>query len=162
MSRSRRRGRRMPLLSLVGLALVCVLVGGAGLESTAFSAASAPREATVDVTIDENGVHSLDTAQSVHVNSTEALTNVTNNHAQDVTVTVALRDDSTQKGDLVVNGVTEGNSATFTLRKTEAETVKIRVPDDGTLAGQTVYFHVNASAPGFRVDATGRSSPIEK
>jgi len=161
--RSRRRGGKSSSLPLVvGIVLVCFLVvGGTGIKSTAFSTATTPRAATADVTIDEYGAHSMDTAQSVHVNSTEALVNVTNYLAQDTTVTVSLRDDSTQIGDLVVDGTNQGNTATFTLRESDTETVKITVPDDGSLVGETVYFHVNASATGLSVSAPDRSASVE-
>ncbi|WP_135305469.1 hypothetical protein [Haloarcula amylovorans] len=160
--RSRRRGGKSSSFLLVGIVLVCfLLVGGAGIKSTAFSTATVPREATADVTIDESGAHAIDTAQSVHVNSTEALVNITNHLAQDTTVTVALRDDSTSVGDLIVNGANQGDTATFTLREGNTETVKIKIPNDSALVGQTVYYHANASATGLAVSASNRSAAIK-
>ncbi|MFB6303369.1 MAG: hypothetical protein ABEH78_10985 [Haloferacaceae archaeon] len=166
--RKRRRSRRRRLSTLcallIGLAGVWVVLaagGGGGVASTAFSTATAPRGATADVTIDSSGAHSLDTAQSVHTNSTEALVNVTNRLARDASVTVALRDDSTGTGDLVVDGSKQGDIATFTLSRGGAQTVEIEIPDDSSLVGETVYFHVNATATGLDVRAPDRSAPIE-
>lgn len=159
--RSRRGSPPSPFTLVVGLVLVvCLLVGNAGVESAAFSTATVPREATADVTIDDSGAHSLDTAQSVHVNSTEPLVNVTNRLARDVSVTASLRDDSTHIGDLVVGDTNEGDVATFTLRTDDTRTVEIDVPDDGSLDGETVYFHVNATATGLDVSASDRSAPV--
>lgn len=164
MRRRRSRGRRpsTPWGLVFGLAGVCLLlVGGAGIESTAFDTAATPRGATADVTIDESGVHTLDAAQAVHTNATEPLVNVTNRLTRDVSVTVALRDDSTGTGDLVVEGVRQGDVATFTVRDGDERTVEIDVPDDGSLVGETVYFHVNATATGLDVRAPDRSAPVE-
>ncbi|PSQ16740.1 hypothetical protein BRD00_09960 [Halobacteriales archaeon QS_8_69_26] len=78
-----------------------------------------------------------------------------------MTVTVALRSNSTNLGDLVVDGTNHGNEVTFTLGESGTESVKLSVPDDDSLVGETVYFHVNASASGLDVSATDRSVPVE-
>lgn len=160
--RSRSRGGRSWLTPLVvGLALLLVVGGsGVGFESTAYSSSSTPRAATADVVVDESGVHALDTTQSVHLNSTEPLVNVTNHHTRDVSVTVTLRDDSTHIGDLVLDGSVVGNSTTFRLSATHTQTVELKVPDDSSLDGETVYFHVNASTTAYRVSATDRSAAV--
>jgi hypothetical protein len=136
-------------------------LGGVGLESTAFSTATVPRDAAADVTIDESGTHSLQTAQSASVNSTGALVNVTNRLSRDVSVTVAQRVDSTHVGDLVVAGTAEGDVATFTLPDGQTRTVDIAVRDDDSLVGETVYFDVNATARGLVVSAPDRSVPVD-
>lgn len=161
--RSRRRGTRRTSAGLaVGVALVCLLLaGGAGVASMAADTATVPRPASVDVTVDASGAHSLDTARAVHVNSTERLVDVTNELDRDVSVTVALRDDVTHVGHLVVDGVDEGNSVTVPLAKGATERVKIAVRDDGSLVGDAVYFGVNATAPGLDVSAPDRSAPIQ-
>lgn len=161
-SRSRSRGGRSWATTLVVvIALVCVVgASGVGLESAAYSSSSAPRAATADVVVDESGVHALDTTQSVHLNSTEPLVNVTNHHTRDVSVTVTLRDDSTHLGDLVLDGSETGNSTTFTLSATNTQTVELKVPDDSSLDGETVYFHVNASTTAYSVSATDRSAAV--
>lgn len=165
MTRRRRRsrgGRSWLTPFVVGLVLVVVIgASGVGLKSVAYSSSSTPRATTADVVVDESGVHALDTTQAVHLNSTEALVNVTNHHTREVSVTVSLRDDSTHLGDLVLDGASVGNSATFSLTNTATQTVEIRVPDDGSLDGETVYFHVNASTTSYSVSAPDRSAPVE-
>lgn len=160
--RSRGGGGYLSSLTFVLiLALFAALfVGGAGLESTAFRTGETPRGATADVTIDESGAHALDTTSAVHINATEPLVNVTNHLTQDVTVTVTLADGSTDIGSLVVDGVSEGNVATFTLAAGGTQTVDLAVPDDESLVGRTVYFHVGAQSTGLEVNATDRNAPV--
>lgn len=161
--RHRSRGGRSWLIPFIlGLVLVVVIgTSGVGFKSVAYSSSSAPRTSTADVVVDESGVHALDTTQAVQINSTEALVNVTNHHTREVSVTVSLRDDSTHLGDLVLDGSSVGNSATFSLTNTATQRVEIQVPDDSSLDGETVYFHVNASTTSYSVSATDRSAPVE-
>jgi len=164
---SRRRTRRRgsgpwrALAVLVLLALAGFVAGAGGVDSAAFDSGHVARNTAVDVTIDETGIHALDTARAVHVDSTDPLVNVTNYLGQPVTVTVALRNDSTVIGDLVVGGVDENERASFSLGRDATETVSIRIANDSSLAGETVYFHANATATGLSVSAPDRSVPVE-
>lgn len=159
--RSRGRHGMLRITLLVGILLLGVVyLGGFGVESTAFRTGETHRGATADVSIDESGAHTLDTTQAVHINATEPLVNVTNRLGQDVTVTVTLADGSTDIGALVVDGVSEGDVATFTLIAGATQTVDLDIPDDESLVGRTVYFHVAASATGLDVNATNRSAPV--
>lgn len=161
--RSRRRsGRRSTrvVVALLGAAVVAAFVGGP-LASGATDAGALGRGTGSNVTDDASGAHALDVATAVHVNATDPLVNVTNRLGRTVTVTVELRDDSTDVGDLVVDGTTRGNATSFTLSAGATETVEISIPDDGSLVGRTVYFHANASDPGLDVTATDRNAPVE-
>lgn len=159
--RTRRRGSgpwsTLTVVSL--LVLAGFLIGG--VDSAAFDSGTASRGAAVDVTLDETGVHSLDTAGAVRVDATEPLVNVTNYLGRPVTVTVSLREDSTHVGDLVVDGVDEGDETSFSLGRDATETVSIGVVNDSSLDGETVYFHANATATGLSVSAPDRSVPVE-
>jgi len=162
--RSRRRGGR-PLFSALVLVVGIVLVvlatfGSAGIEAASFDTGQADRGGAVDVTDDESAAHALDAADAVSVNATEPLVNVTNRLGTDVTVTVSLRDNSTQIGDLVVDGTVEGNQTSFSLPAGSTRTVEIEIPDDDTLSTETVYFDVDASGEGIDVTAPDRRVPV--
>lgn len=164
MSRRRTRRGSGPWRALTVAALLVLagfVAGVGGVDSAAFDSGHAARNTAVDVTLDETGVHSLDTAGAVHVDSTDPLVNVTNHLGQAVTVTVSLREDSTHVGDLVVDGVDENDRASFSLGQDATQTVDIRVVNDSSLSGTTVYFHANATAAGLSVSAPDRSAPIE-
>lgn len=137
------------------------VAGVGGVHTAAFSTATADRGSSVDVTSDESGAHTLEVAGSVHVNSTESIVNVTNRLGRSTTVTIALADNSTHLGELVVDGVDEGDRASFSLSAGDTKRVDLSVPDDSSLVGETVYFHVNASTDGLDVSAPGRSASIE-
>lgn len=162
--RSRRRGSRSPIPSLVlivGAAIVVAAAfGSAGIGAASFDTGEVDRGAAVDVTDDASAAHALDTADGVSVNATEPLVNVTNRLGTDVTVTVGLRDDSTHIGDLVVDGTVDGNETSFSLAAGATQTVELKIPDGGSLSNETVYFHVNASGDGIEVTAPDRSVPV--
>lgn len=162
-SRSRRRsagsgGRLVPALLVAALAVGAV---GYPLGSTASDASEVPRGVDTNVTGDPDGAHALDAARAVHTNATGPLVNATNRLGVAVTVTVELRSDSTHLGDLVVDGTNYGDEVSFTLGEAGTETVELSVPDDDSLVGETVSFHVNASAAGLDVSATDRAVPVE-
>ncbi|QLG29872.1 hypothetical protein HUG10_19880 (plasmid) [Halorarum halophilum] len=132
------------------------------MATASFTTADATRNSAVDVTSDELSAHSLDVASSVYINSTGPLVNVTNRLGQDVTITVALRSDSQHIGDLVVDGTVVGNATSFTLTKGATRTVDIEIPDDSSLSDETVYFSVDASAPGLEVTAPDRRASVNE
>lgn len=159
--RTRARTRSHGLITYTfGFLLVGALVVGASLPSASFSRGEAPRGANIDVVGDENAVLALDTAQEVRINRTSDLTNVTNRFGRDVAITVTLRNDSTDIGDLVVDGVSYGNEVSFTLAQDGTETIRITVSDDSSLTDETVSFHVEASAPGLTSNAPDREVPV--
>ena len=162
--RSRRRGSGSPfptLILIVGVATVVVAAfGGVGTGSASFDTAQVDRTGVVNVTDDVSAAHGLDSAGAVHVNATEPLVNVTNRLGTDVTATVALRDDSTHIGDLVVDGTVVGNETSFDLASGATQTVELEIPDDSDLSTETVYFHVNASGSAIEVTAPDRSVPV--
>lgn len=154
--RSRRRNRSTGALAAVALLLIGSLVVPAG----SFSTAGADRSAALNVVSDSEGSLGLDAAQSVTTGRTDRLVTVTNDLGTDVTVTVRLRSDSVERGDLVVDDATAGNETSFSLRAGDAQTVEIDVPSDATLDGERAYFHANASGTGLTVRAPDRYAPI--
>lgn len=163
-SRSRRRRsarsvRGFALLA-VGVVLLWSVVGGGALATGSFTTGHAPRGTAVNVAADERAAHALSVPESVRVNDTSPLVNVTNRLGQDTTVTVTLRDDSRDVGDLVVDGSTVGNETSVFLPVGTTETVSIAVPDDDTLVGVEVYFHVDADGDGLAVSAPDRNATV--
>jgi len=161
--RSRRRGSQTGAIAglLTLLLLIGFVAGMGGVQSVAFSTATADRGSSVNMTSDEAGAHSLDVAGSVHVNATEPLVNTTNRLGRSATVTVRLADNSTHTGDLVVDGVNQGNETSFSLSEGNTKRVEISVSDNSSLVGETVYFHVEVSDPGLSVSAPDRNVVIE-
>lgn len=162
--RTRRRGPRSPLPTLVLAVGVTILLvaalGSIGAGSASFDTATVDRAGGVNVTDDASAAHGLDTAEAVHIDATEPLVNVTNRLGTDVRVTVALRDDSTHIGDLVVDGTNDGNETSFQLAAGATQTVEIRIPNDDSLDTETVYFRVDASGDGIEVKAPDRRVPV--
>lgn len=165
MTKSRRRSRERAgsygsLTHVCGLLLVGALIVGVSLPSASFSRAEVPRGAVVGVTADENGALGLDRAQAVYINDTSALVNVTNHLGRDVTITVALRTDSTHIGDLVVDDREHGEEASFTLTRGATKSVEMSVPDNSSLTDEVVYFDVTASEPGLTAKSPDREVPV--
>ncbi|MFB6254908.1 MAG: hypothetical protein ABEI06_09885 [Halobacteriaceae archaeon] len=145
--------------SIIAIILI-IIVGGWG-GTLAFTTGSADRHPAVDVVSDPNATLGIDTAPDVHINATETLVNVTNDLGQQVTITIKLRKDSTDRGDLVVNGHNEGDQVSISVAQGETIDVQISVPDDSSLVGKTVNFDINGSATGLQVIALNRSVPIK-
>lgn len=154
--RSRRRSRVPTVAAIFALLLAGSLVVPAG----SFTTSSASRGSSLDVVSDSEGSHTLDIAASVTVGQTNRLVTVTNNLGADVTVTVRLRSDSTEKGDLVVDGVTEGDEATFSLAADSSRSADINVTSDQTLDTERIYFDVRASSSGLTVESPDRYTSI--
>ena len=160
-ARKRRAAFTQTIASVAILLLVLSFAFGGGWAATAsFTAGHQSRGGAVDVTSDEMAAHGLDAANSVRINSTDPLVNVTNMLGRSVTISVALASESEHVGDLVVNGDTVGNAATFELAEAQTETVSIRIPGDETLTTETVYFSVSASGSGLTVAAENRHVPV--
>ena len=158
--RSRSRGYDRRFAVVVAISLLAAAAGGA-VESGAFSTVDVDRSSSIDVASDPAGVLGVDVANSVAVNSTERLVNVTNRLGRATTVTVELRSASADRGDLVVGGRNEGDRVSTTLDRGESVRVDVSVPDDGSLVGESIRFDVRGSATGLRVSANDRSVPIE-
>lgn len=158
--RKRGRPRRPSRWSGVAVVIAILLLGTLVVPAGSFSTASLSRGSTLDVVSDSEGSHNLDAAQSVTVGQTDRLVTVTNNLGTDVTIVVRLRADSTEKGDLVVDGETYGDEASFSLAAGSTQSVDINVTSDQTLDGERVYFHANASGTGLAVKAPDRYTEI--
>lgn len=157
----RRTNRVQTVVSVALLLLVLSFAFGAGWGATAsFTTGRQSRAGAVDVTADETAAFGLGIADSVHINSTDPLVNVTNELGQSVTVSVTLDSESEHIGDLVVDGNTVGNSTSFELAEAQTETVSIEIPDDDTLTSETVYFSASGSGSGLTVSAKNRSVPV--
>lgn len=154
------RESRSRILTVCGVVLVVLVVVGATLPAASFTRSQADRSSAVSVANDDNAVLSLDTASEVTINGTSDLVNVTNGFGQSVTLTVSIRSDSTDEGDLVVDGTNHGDEVSLSLADGATETIRVEVPDDSTLTDEVLYFHVAASAPGLEVTANNRSVPI--
>lgn len=159
--RSRSRRSRYPLWVAVAVAISILAAAGGGVEAGAFSTAGVDRSSSIDVASDSAGALGVDAAPSVRVNSTEPLVNLSNRLGRTVTVTVELRSASADRGDLVANGLNEGDRASTTLGRGESVQIDVSVPDDGSLVGESIRFDVRGSAAGLRVSANDRSVPIE-
>lgn len=162
MSRSRRRGGKswVGQTAAVSLVVVAMLLSN-GIGAAAFTTGSVDRSSSVGVAADVDGLYGLDTAAAVHTNTTGRLVTVTNRLDRDVTVTVTLDASAADLGDLVVNGITRGDQASFSLVPGDSQRVDIAVPENQSIVGQTVSFHAEASAAGLSVSAENRSVPIE-
>lgn len=166
MSRRRRRSRRRSgsgagwSVAAALAALVVVLAATTALPAASFDHGDSPRGTGANVTDDPNAVQALDNAADVRINATDRLTTVTNHLGRSVTVTVALRSDSRHIGDLVVDGTVEGNRTSFALGTGASQDVSVEIPDDSSLTDETVYFHVESTDPGIRVNASDRGVPV--
>lgn len=140
--------------------LVVALACWQGAAASGFTSAAASRPAGVAVVADDVGAHRLAVADAVGVNATDLLVTVTNDLGREVTVFVDLAATSRDVGDLVVDGASTGDSATFLLRPGESKRVFVDVPDDASLDGRDVRFDVTADDVGFRANASNRSVPV--
>lgn len=134
---------------------------GGGLEATAFTIAGVDRSSAIDVASDGEATLGINPAQNVHINSTETLVNTTNRLGRPVTVTVALRSESTSRGDLVVDGQNMGDQVSLSLARGETTDVQISIADNSSLAETSIHFDVRASASGINVAANNRSVPVK-
>lgn len=160
-SRSRKQGDgrfrdKTPLLIVIAVVIAVIAPSAAGAVT-----GRAGRQASVDVVSDIDGVQGLNVTSELESGSENCLVEVTNHLGQEVTVTVALHDDSTQYGTLNVSlpgAVKEGDTVEFALSNGDTQAVKMNV-NSGT-AGNTTNFHVNSSATGIYAETLNRSAPI--
>lgn len=157
-----RRGGPSPLTAVVGLLAVGVLLATVGgLATSSYTQQTADRTASVDVVGDSVGVLGLDVADSVLTGSTTRLVDVTNRLESDVTVTVQLDADSTDEGELVVDGDPVGNRTSFSLATGGTQQVDVAVASGDEHVGTELTFDVSASAPGLVVETPNRTTTIE-
>ncbi|PSP79540.1 hypothetical protein BRC81_04835 [Halobacteriales archaeon QS_1_68_20] len=128
---------------------------------TSFTTGDLRRGPTAEVVADADGALGIDKAAAVHTGSTCRLVTVTNRFDQEIDVTVALRDDSTHYGSLVVDGLEQGNSTTVTLASGDSRQIDVTVDDDDSYDGETIYYHVTADGSSIDVTATDRRTPID-
>lgn len=159
-SRTRRRssGRtsRLVVAACVGLLLL-----GAGTSVGSFSTGQIGTSATSDVVDDPVATLALDNHSAMQTGETCKLADVTNNFDQDVTVTVSLRDDSTQYGNLTLGNGREGDTVEFVLAAGAEERVGMEIDDNSAYDGDDVFYHVNATGSSIGVAATDRHSTID-
>lgn len=140
--------------------LVVALAGWQGVVASGYTSGDATRGSTAAVVEDDVGAHGLALNDSVRVNATDRLVTVTNDLGREVTVVVDLDPDSQDVGELVVDGSSTGDTATFVLPAGDSKRVNIDVPDDSSLDGRDVVFDVTADDPGLWVNASNRSVPV--
>lgn len=160
-----RRRRRHPRndrpsrrLATVGLLAGIVVLGVAIAPVSSFTLVGLDRGVGLDSVSDAKGVIALVVSSAVDIDSTNQLVNVTNNRDESVDVTIALDSSATDVGDLVVDGVDQGDSATFSLAPGGLETVELTVPADCSLGGRSVPFDASAADAGFTFNASRSSS----
>ena len=162
MRRRSRRGTNSSTLTCLCLVVaVLALAFGGGLEATAFTTGLVDRQSAVDVVSDRDGALQIGTADHVRINSTTPLVNTTNRLGRSITLTITLRAETADRGDLVVDGVNYGDQVSLSLARAETANVDISVPDDKSLVGTDVRFDVRASASGIQISAADRRVPIE-
>lgn len=164
--RSRRRPRSprrswSKTLAVCGALVLVVVVVATTVPAASFTHGEASRSAAVSVASDGNAPLRIDTASAVTINDTSDMVNVTNGLGRGVTLTVSIRSDSTDEGDLVVDGTNYGDQVSVSLADDATETVRVSVPDNDSLTDEVLYFHVTASAQGLEVNANDRSVPID-
>lgn len=128
--------------------------------SGAFTSTDVPRSSGFDAVDDADGIVGLAVASDVSISKTDWLVNVTNNRAQSVTVTVSLDPSATDVGDLVVNGVNQGNTASFSVASGGMQTVELSLPGDCSLDRRSVPFEVSATDPVFEFTADRASQVV--
>ena len=158
--RRRTHPRQRSNWSVVLVAITVILVGSLIVPAAGFSTARLDRGSTFTVVADSEASHNLDIAPSVTIGQTTRLVTVTNNLGTDVSIDIRLRSDSTGKGDLVIDTVTVGDESTFSLPAGNSQEININVTSDSTLNGKQIYFDVNASGPGLRVNSPDRNTTI--
>lgn len=162
MRRRSRRGPSRSTLTCLCLAFaILALTFGGGLEATAFTTGSVDRKSAVDVVSDSDGALQIETADDVRINSTSPLVNTTNHLGQPITLTITLRSETADQGDLVIDGVNYGDRVSLSLTRSETATVDVSIPNDESLVGTDVRFDVRASASGIQVSAPDRRVAIK-
>lgn len=129
--------------------------------AASFTTGDADRNPSSDIVNDTDGGLGIDSAVAVHTASTCRLVTVTNRFDQGLDVTVELRDDSKQYGALVVGGIEQGNTTTVTLSSGGSQQVDMKVDDNDSYDGETVYYHVTANGNSVDVTANDRETPID-
>lgn len=161
---TRGRSRRAPSGTLLRSCLVVtatLLALSAVTPVTSFTTGGTGRGPSAAIVDDADGALGIDNATAVHTGSTCRLVTVANRLDQPVDVTVALRADSEGYGSLVVGGVTQGNATTVALASGDSQAFDLEVDADGSLDGETVYYHVTADGESVDVTANDRETPID-
>jgi hypothetical protein len=117
------------------------------------------RAGNTDVVTDDSGAVGLDVAGTVTQNETGRLVNVTDQVQGDISVTVALRENSTGEGDLVVDGTVVGNETSVSLIPGEERRIDVSVGGNAT---GDIDFDVTASGAGTTFEGLNRSTTIEE
>jgi hypothetical protein len=138
---------------------------GVGAPGAAFDAGDVDRAESADVVSDPDGAVALNVTTALQEGTSgQCLVRVTNDLGTDVTVTVSLRDDSTDLGDLQHSndllGPESGEAVEFSLAAGSTSTVEMNT--NGSTAGNVTYFHVEVSASGLSGTLRNRSAPIQQ
>lgn len=160
-SRSRRRGGSTARIA-VAVLLVLGLIGGPGpIGLLAFQTGEVERTTSLATVDDGNAGMYMDPHRVMNSGETCTLVDLTNDLGTGLDVTVSLRDDSTQHGNLTLESTgDEGNEVTFSLASGASETVGISLVSD-IADGTNVYFHVNATSAPIGLTATDRYGTVD-
>lgn len=156
-TRRRSGPRRGPWL-VVAVALACLCLASA-LPAASYSTANVGRGVSAGVVDDPNAMVGLSVAQSVTMGTTDDLVVVTNGLGSDATFTVSIRNDSTAKGDLSVNGAT-GDRVDFDLAAGASQQVDVAVTNDTAYADTYLYFDVRADSAGLDATVSDRKTTV--
>lgn len=158
--RRRRRSGAGAATTIALLLVVTVLVGPGPVGLEAFQTGDVDRAPSLDTVDDGSGGLSIASYHGMQSGETCTLADFTNGMGSTLSVTVSLRDDSAQYGNLTLGSGDAGNEVTFTLSADETERVEI-VLDSNLDDGTNVYFDAIASGGPVTVSATDRSATVD-
>jgi hypothetical protein len=146
----------------LGLLLAVALVVGA-VPATSFSTATVPRESSLSVTTDENGVLGINVTDRVSKEADSAeLVTVENRFGSSLYVTVELVNPS--DGTLIGPDGERGDTVEFPLGTTgggATKTVNVDVNKKNVSPGDDLAIDLSAAGGGVTVSAPGRSTKVK-
>ncbi|GAB3410526.1 hypothetical protein GCM10027435_01220 [Haloparvum alkalitolerans] len=141
--------------------LVCLLIGPGPVGLQAFQTGALDRASSLETVDDGSGGVTIEPYHGMQSGETCMLADLSNGLGSTLSVTVALRDDATQYGNLTLGSGNEGNEVTFSLAVGATERVEIDLASDVS-DGTAVGFDVNASDESVAVSAADRSATVNE
>lgn len=131
-------------------------MSSAGVAGVSYTTALLDRSSTADVVVDEDGKLGMKVFTRINSSSGQEndLVTATNQFGRNVTVTVALENQTTRYDLVHPDTGAENDTVTFALGKGSTKTVEIRWGNcGGPCKDDTIRFSVRASAPGLSANA---------